>query len=161
MARNLDHMLLFWDGSFLSKKKSKWLQIRIKIEFEELNSSKFEEWGISEMKHVIEILSRFDVELSQNRMHMISRDTCFFRWFFKPDFIIANSYRFYVRDAKMFLGIWEINIVKVLWAKLLPWSWMSFEIFELRRLEWAFWWPTVVALLRTSYVIWLKKRYGT
>ena len=46
--------------------------------------------------------------------------------------------------------------VKVLWAKFLPWSWMSFEIFELRRLKWAFWWPTVVALLRTSNPICLK-----
>ena len=43
---------------------------------------------------------------------------------------------------------------------ILPWSWMSFEIFEFWRLRWSFWWPRVVALLRTSNDIWLKIFYS-
>ena len=74
------------DGSI-----SKWLKISITCLFTEM-AHFFEpfrflwlkKWAISVKKHVIEILSHFEIEPSRFLMHMTSRETCLLRWLFEP-----------------------------------------------------------------------------
>ena len=85
--------LKFWDGSEFEKKFIlKYWMLRILSNLRILGLKK---WVILEFCHVIEVLSQFESEPSQNVMHMPSRDNISFDDFLShlkiPPFIIKSS----------------------------------------------------------------------
>ena len=70
MTQNLDHEFLL-----------RWLTFSIiKTEM----AQKIEPTEIAPKRHVIEILSHFEIEPCRFLMHMTSRETCLLRWLFEP-----------------------------------------------------------------------------